>query len=89
MVTEPHPAYTKETLATTIVRNVLLSPNLKLPNDLDKGIAKIYELSKLQNPPVRLQLGKDSIQAVRTQIASVAGELDHYESWSDDLLRDD
>ncbi|KAJ3554936.1 hypothetical protein NM688_g2847 [Phlebia brevispora] len=81
----PHPAYTKLTLPTVGTRKLLTDEHLKLPNDLDKGVEKIYELSKLENPPLRLPLGKDSIGAIKAQIEEIASEVEKYESWSNEL----
>jgi hypothetical protein len=59
-------------------------PGTKL-GDAQKGAAKIYELSTLADPPMRLILAKDSIRFVRMQLDSVTADLKEYESWSEDL----
>ncbi|KAF7795784.1 hypothetical protein EIP86_006951 [Pleurotus ostreatoroseus] len=86
-VCPPHPAYTKPTLPTVIGRNIFADPNgPKLPfNDLQKGVAKIYKLTTLDNPPLHFPLGKDTFPAVRKQIAALTKALEEYESWSEDL----
>ena len=50
-----------------------------------KGIQKVYELSKLPNPPLRLLLGKDINKYVRQYIAQLTKEADEYAAWSDNL----
>ena len=53
--------------------------------DTEKGVQKIYELSELPNPPLRLLLGKDVNHFVRQYIAQLTQEADAYETWSDNL----
>lgn len=62
--------------------------NLKLPGDVNKAIVKIYELAGLDNPPLRLPLGKDVVNSVKAQIASLTETVDKYESWSENLTLD-
>ena len=47
---------------------------------------KVYELAYINDPPLRLALGKDALLAIRTKMATVNAEMDKFESWSDDLL---
>ena len=54
-------------------------------SDTTKAIQKIYELSELSNPPLRLLLGKDINKFVRQYIAQLTQETDAYEAWSDNL----
>ncbi|KAI0093964.1 NAD-P-binding protein [Irpex rosettiformis] len=54
--------------------------------DPRKGAGKIYELSTLENPPLRLPLGHDSIQYIRKQLDSIASDLEGYEGWSADVV---
>ena len=84
----PHPAYGKPNLPSFVARSILSDPNYVLPGDLNKGVAKIYELACLQNPPLRLPLGKDAVESVKAQLASVTAEVEKYESWSDNLALD-
>lgn len=62
--------------------------NLKLPGDVNKAIVKIYELAGLDNPPLRLPLGKDVVSSLKAQIASLTDTVDKYESWSENLTLD-
>ena len=57
--------------------------------DVEKAISKIYELSLLESPPMRLFLGKDSLILVDQQHQNVAEDLRKYSSWSEDLLEDE
>ncbi|KAM5545437.1 hypothetical protein V8D89_000897 [Ganoderma adspersum] len=50
-----------------------------------KAVQKMWELSKLENPPLRLLLGKDMNKGTREYIAQLTKETDEYESWSDHL----
>lgn len=56
--------------------------------DVAKGVKKVYEVSRLSKPPMRLVLGKDAVGGVRKQIQSVMEDLESYEAWSEDLLED-
>ena len=53
--------------------------------DPAKGAQKIYDLSKLPNPPFRLLLGKDSNFMIKEWLAQTTKEVDEYASWSDDV----
>ncbi|TBU27432.1 NAD(P)-binding protein [Dichomitus squalens] len=90
-----HPAYADESNATTMARK-MLNQMLSMGTDKEaakklglgdpaKGVEKIYELSRLPNPPLRLLLGKDANHMVREWLAQVTKEIDEYESWSDDV----
>ena len=83
-----HPAYTKPSLPTAVVRNFLGNASYMLPGDLDKGVAKIYELSGVAKPPLHLPLGKDSLEGIKAHLANVTAEVEKYQSWSDDLALD-
>lgn len=54
--------------------------------DVDKAVQKIYELSKLENTPMRLFLGKNCLERIRAKIQRLTGDVDGYEQWSEDLL---
>jgi hypothetical protein len=54
--------------------------------DVEKGIPKMFELTRLPAPPLRLILGPDAVVGVRKQLKLVADDLAAYEAWSDDLL---
>lgn len=86
----PPASYTGPTVPAAMIRKALSSladPGLKL-GDPSKGVKKIYELSNLSDPPLRLALGKDAIDGIRNQQQGVTADLEKYESWSDDLKMD-
>ena len=53
--------------------------------DPRKGVQKVYELSKLEDPPHRLLLGKDANGYVQQYIAHITKEANEYAAWSDDV----
>lgn len=57
-------------------------PETKL-GDPRKAAERIYELSSLPNPPLRLPLGLDAIQFIRRQLESISSDLEDYKSWSE------
>ncbi len=83
-----HPAYTKPGLPVIAVRSAL--ENLNDPNnkfgDAEKAAHKFYELASLSDPPLRLILGQDAIEMIRSKMKSVASDIEKYEAWSSDLL---
>ena len=52
-------------------------------------MVKVYELAHSDDAPLRIILGKDAIASQRAKLASLAEGVEKYESWSDDLLRDE
>ncbi|PIL34382.1 hypothetical protein GSI_03157 [Ganoderma sinense ZZ0214-1] len=94
----PHPAYKGGANAATAMREGMLKlvdagtrveEQKKLGfSDASKAVKKIYELSELTSPPLRLLLGKDVNRGVRQYIAQLTKEADAYESWSDNLEYD-
>ena len=84
----PPQAYTKATLPSAVTRSVIEAGALKLTNSVAKAVEKINQLSTLDDPPIRLALGKDAVQLARAHIAVVTGDLDKYESWSENLTSD-
>lgn len=83
-----HPAYTSPTNPAAKVREhakLLRDPTLKL-GDSNKGVEKLYQLTTLENPPLRLVLGKNAFAPIREQLHIVEKDMNEYESWSEDLL---
>ncbi len=83
----PHPSYTPSTSPAAAIRKALEhldDPGNKLGDPL-KAIQKIYELSSLPQPPLRLMLGQDAITYVRSHLQRVSADADGYESWSEEL----
>ena len=85
MVYPAHPAYAKPTLPSTAARSQF-SNEVVFPGDVKKAVAKMYELTETENPPVRLALGKDAVGAIKAKLASLGANVENYESWSADLL---
>ena len=85
-----HPEYVSETSPTVMARKMLgnvaeaMGKKTGLGDPL-KGAQKIYDLSKLPNPPFRLLLGKDSNFMIKEWLAQTTKEVDEYASWSDDV----
>ena len=65
----------------------IASPDFKM-GDAYKGALKIYELSTVENPPLRLPLGEQGISMARSHLESVLAEISKYESWSADVRED-
>ncbi len=65
----------------------LEKPDFKT-GDPKKGAQKIYKLSTLENPPLRLVLGQDALFSARTHLQEVVKEVEEYESWSADVRED-
>nr|VWO94958.1 N/A [Ganoderma boninense] len=86
----PHPAY-GETAAAGFrkmfdgVGNIAEAQKKLGFGDPKKGIQKVYELSKLPNPPHRLLLGKDVNGYVQQYIAHLTKETTEYATWSDNV----
>ena len=80
-----HPRYNKPTLPSVVTRKVMDRPENRLSGDVHKAVAKIYELTCLDNPPIRLPLGKDCVSAMKARIVALQAIVDQYESWSEDL----
>ena len=56
--------------------------------DPKKAAERIYELSLLDSPPLRLPLGPDSVQYIRKQLDRITSELEEYQSWSVDVVEE-
>ena len=79
-----HPAYTKPSLAGNAMRNWQTNGGTA-GADPSLAVIKIYELSLLQKPPLRLPIGADCVEALRTKAKEYAETVDEYASWSDNL----
>ncbi|KAI0790750.1 NAD(P)-binding protein [Abortiporus biennis] len=85
----PHPAYKKKSLGANIVRKLLTDMTLNvMPGDPVKAVQQMYKLTVMPDPPLRLALGKDCVNAIREQLTKMLDDVDKYEDWSDDLLVD-
>ncbi|KAI0717997.1 NAD(P)-binding protein [Cerioporus squamosus] len=54
-------------------------------SDPAKGVQKIFEITQLANPPLRMPLGKESVTFIQQFAAELAKTAEEYASWSDDL----
>ena len=59
--------------------------NAKQGSDPAKAVQRIYELSLLSDPPLRLPLGKICIAGIKAQLRAIEQDLTKYETWSDGL----
>lgn len=56
--------------------------------DTSKAARKIYEVSELSSPPLRIVFGKDALEYVRAQLDLLKKDVDGSEVWSEDLKED-
>ena len=82
----PHPAYAKPTLHATSSRTWIKNAGFEPPGNSKRAISKLYELSLLDDPPLHLALGKDSVAIVKKELQTSLEQLQKYESWSDEIL---
>ncbi|RDX50936.1 NAD(P)-binding protein [Lentinus brumalis] len=61
------------------------SARLLRASDPAKGVQKIYELTQLDNPPLRMPLGKDSVNFIQQFAAELTKSAEEYASWSDNI----
>ncbi len=89
--TEQHSAYNKPALAPSVIRAYVANPGRGRngSQDPNKASIKIFDLSLLQDPPLRLVLGKDAVAAGKAQVASFTSEIKKYEEWSENLYSED
>jgi len=78
-----HPAYNNPELPSTKTREYWKHPNVY--PDPSKAAEKLFELSKLENPPVRLAIGKDAVSGVMKKVEATLEQVKAYQSWSEDL----
>ncbi len=62
-------------------------PEFKI-GDARKGAQKLYELSTVENPPLRRLLGQDAVALTRGHLKGILEEVDASESWSSGLLEE-
>ncbi|KAM5545434.1 hypothetical protein V8D89_000472 [Ganoderma adspersum] len=88
-----HPAYASKPNPVVIIRRYFDQGADKetmkaMGNDPVKGVQKIYKLSQLADPPLRLLLGKDAHKYLGEYLGQLKREIKEYESWSEDLKPD-
>ncbi|KIP01476.1 hypothetical protein PHLGIDRAFT_352934 [Phlebiopsis gigantea 11061_1 CR5-6] len=88
--TATHPAYTKPTNAATAARKYVVDQfnpaTAQNVSNLDRVVARMFDASRLDEPPLRLPLGADAVEHVRTQMEMIGYDLKEYKSWSEGLL---
>ena len=62
--------------------------NMVIQGDPMKAVEAMFKIAGLENPPLRIQLGKDSVEAAKRRVASLKTETETYELWSEDLQFD-
>lgn len=90
MAAPPLPAYSKPTTPAAQVWKsfeAALDPDFKI-GDVNKAVAKVYEISELPQPPLRIILGMDAIGFVRSHLELLLRDVDASEAWSKDLRED-
>lgn len=85
-----HPAYADPGSITNTIRKAFEAgpsdvARMSRLSDTAKGVQKIYELTRLANPPLHMPLGKDSVGFIREYAAGLTKTVEEYASWSDDL----
>ncbi|KAI0337084.1 NAD(P)-binding protein [Trametopsis cervina] len=65
----------------------ILKPETKL-GDAKKAVDKIYELSVMTDPPLRLHLGGDATQQLRLYFQGNLEEVNKYADWSANLVEE-
>jgi hypothetical protein len=81
-----HPAYTSPSLITSVIRKIV--PEAVLPGDADKVIYDLFSDGGDEGLPLRIPLGKDSIEALRKKVGEPTTGVDKVKKYSDDLLHD-
>ena len=81
-----HPAYAKPTLMPSIIRATMGTIKGRAgPQDPVKASAKIYELSTLEQPPLRLPLGRDAVAYIGQWLKNFEEGTKPYQGWSQGL----
>ncbi|RPD54574.1 NAD(P)-binding protein [Lentinus tigrinus ALCF2SS1-7] len=90
MIAQPA-AYTDPSMPTSLMRAAFAHPEAGNEamafgfNDTAKAVQKVFELTRLQNPPLRLPLGRDAVKFLSDTAAEYLKVVEEYASWSDDL----
>lgn len=59
-----------------------------IKGDPDKLSKAVYKLTGLEDPPLRLMLGRDMLETAKGKIAKMKEEMESYASWSDNITFD-
>ncbi|KAH9840864.1 uncharacterized protein C8Q71DRAFT_741872 [Rhodofomes roseus] len=83
---DPHPAYTKPTLASAVTRRYLATETFPPGRPTAAGAVKlVYRLAALEDPPLHFPLGKDTIGALKKNTAELLAGAEKFASWSENL----
>ncbi|KAH9938700.1 uncharacterized protein B0H18DRAFT_968391 [Fomitopsis serialis] len=83
--TPPHPAYTKPTLPSAMVRDMIKGGPIGAEADTVKAVAIMYQIAQLPDPPLHFAVGKDAIQGVKVKAEKLLADTGRFASWSDAL----
>ncbi|KAJ7722897.1 NAD(P)-binding protein [Mycena maculata] len=78
-----HPAYTDPALLGNVTRAMLadLDP-MMITGDPDKLAHRLYELARLDDPPLRVMLGKEGPTMLAPKLAKDLQEREKYKEWA-------
>ena len=69
--------------------DLVVDPTRPIPlGDVDKAVSAIYEISTLDELPLRVFLGGECIERVRERYKRVGADLDGSDKWTAGLLED-
>ncbi|KAI0337085.1 NAD(P)-binding protein [Trametopsis cervina] len=63
----------------------MTQPGAKL-GDVKKAADRIYKLSTMPDPPLRLPLGDDAVHQLRLQLGKMLAEVNKYAEWAEGLV---
>ena len=82
----PHPAYAGRALPSIQMRDGW--SGFTPTGDARKAMEAVYRLALLEDPPLRLPLGKGAVAAVKAHAEVLKANVEAYGSWSEDLDKD-
>lgn len=86
-----HDAYQNPSLVSVQYRAYLASllAGTATVGDVERAAEKIFEFSKLDNPPMRWALGLSSIATAKAKAENILKETDDFAAWSEGLEEKD
>ncbi|RDX40713.1 NAD(P)-binding protein [Lentinus brumalis] len=90
MIAQPQ-AYADPSMPTSLMRQAFANPEAGSDalafgfNDTAKAVQKVFELTRLASPPLRLPLGRDAVKFLSDTAAEYLKVVEEYASWSDNL----
>jgi len=78
-----HPTYNNDT--AKLFREVMAAGDL--PGDINKGVAVIWSVAQLPDPPLHFPLGMDGVIAMKTAGELLIATATQYGGWSQNLLK--